>query len=206
MPGDPIYLDWNGDGVIDDSDDHPIATTVNPEEAAEDQRNYPLMNFALTLGAQYKGFDLTAQMQGSALAYVSYDEQLYAPLAWGGNALPIMFDRWHPTDPDVDPYHPSTAWTTGYFPYGSMRASLNSEFNIQNGAYARLKNMELGFTLPKNIVTNKLGVDNLRLFINTYNLFTITKVKGFDPERPTEHYGYMYPMNRTVNFGGTIRF
>jgi hypothetical protein len=164
------------------------------------------MNFALTLGAQYKWFDLTVQMQGSALAYVSYDEYLYTPLGWGGNALPIMFDRWHPTDPDIDPYNPSTQWTSGRFPYGTVRAELNSRFNIQNGAYARLKNLELGFTVPKNIVMKKLGVNHIRLFVNTYNLLTITNVIGLDPERPTENYGYMYPLNRTFNFGGTIQF
>jgi TonB-linked SusC/RagA family outer membrane protein len=206
LPGDPIYLDWNGDGVIDGDDDHPIATTVDPDKSFQDQRNYPLMNFALTLGAQYKWFDLMVQMQGSAMSYVSYGEQLLIPLAWDGNALPILFDRWHPVDPDVDPYVPTTQWVSGRYSYGLTRAETNSEFNIQNGAYARLKNMELGFTLPQNIVTDKLGIKSFRLYVNTYNLFTITKVKGLDPERPTELYGYMYPLNRTVNFGGTIKF
>lgn len=206
LPGDPIYLDWNGDGVIDGDDDHPIATTINPGSSFQDQRNYPLMNFGLTIGAQYKWIDLTMQFQGSAMSYVSYGEQLLHPLAWDGNALPLLFDRWHPVDPDVDPYNPSTKWVSGRYPYGKERAETNSEFNIQNGAYVRLKNLELGFTVPKNIVAEKLKISKLRLFVNTYNLFTLTKVKGLDPERPTELYGYMYPLNRTFNFGGTITF
>ncbi|GHT61714.1 SusC/RagA family TonB-linked outer membrane protein [Bacteroidia bacterium] len=208
LPGDPIYEDWNGDGTIDGDDDHPIATTVtvNNSTSFQDQRNYPLMNFGLTLGAQYKALDLILQFQGSAMSYVSYGEQLLEPLAWEGNALELLFDRWHPADADIDPYNPSTQWISGYYPYGKTRAESNSQFNIQNGAYARLKNMELGFTVPQNIVTKKIRVKNLRLFINTYNLFTITKVRGLDPERPTELYGYMYPLNRTVNFGGTIQF
>ena len=206
LPGDPIYLDWNGDGVIDGDDDHPIATTINPGSSFQDQRNYPLMNFGLTIGAQYKWLDLTLQFQGSAMSYVSYGEQLLHPLAWDGNALPLLFDRWHPVDPDANPYHPSTEWVSGRYPYGKERAETNSEFNIQNGAYVRLKNLELGFTVPKNVVAEKLKVSKLRLFVNTYNLFTLTKVKGLDPERPTELYGYMYPLNRTFNFGGTITF
>ncbi len=208
LPGDPIYEDWNGDGVIDSNDDHPIATTVKDGDNNDFQnkRNYPLMNFALTLGAQYKWFDISVQFQGSAMSYVSYGEQLYEPLAWDGNALPVLFDRWHPVDPDVDPYNPTTKWISGRYPYGKMRAEVDSKFNIQNGAYVRLKNMEVGFTVPKNIVTDKLKINNIRLFVNAYNLFTITGVEGLDPERPTELYGYMYPLNRTFNFGGTIKF
>ncbi len=208
LPGDPIYEDWNGDGVIDSNDDHPIATTVKDGDNNDFQnkRNYPLMNFALTLGAQYKWFDISVQFQGSAMSYVSYGEQLYEPLAWDGNALPVLFDRWHPVDPDVDPYNPTTQWISGRYPYGKMRAEVDSKFNIQNGAYVRLKNMEVGFTVPKNIVTDKLKINNIRLFVNAYNLFTITGVEGLDPERPTELYGYMYPLNRTFNFGGTIKF
>ena len=140
------------------------------------------------------------------MSYVSYGEQLYEPLAWDGNALPVLFDRWHPVDPDVDPYNPTTQWISGRYPYGKMRAEVDSKFNIQNGAYVRLKNMEVGFTVPKNIVTDKLKINNIRLFVNAYNLFTITGVEGLDPERPTELYGYMYPLNRTFNFGGTIKF
>ena len=206
LPGDPIYLDWNGDGTIDDNDNHPIATTIEPGKSFQDQRNYPLMNFGLTLGGEYKGIDLSLQFQGSAMSYVSYGEQLLEPLAWDGNALPILFDRWHPVDPDIDPYNPSAQWISGRYPYGKTRAESNSEFNIQNGAYIRLKNIELGYTIPRNVVADKLKISRLRLFINTYNLFTITGVKGLDPERPTELYGYMYPLNRTFNFGGTITF
>ena len=206
LPGDPIYLDWNGDGTIDDNDNHPIATTIEPEKSFQDQRNYPLMNFGLTLGGQYKGIDISLQFQGSAMSYVSYGEQLLEPLAWDGNALPLLFDRWHPVNPDIDPYTPTAQWISGRYPYGKTRAEANSEFNIQSGAYVRLKNVELGYTIPRNVVADKLRISRLRLFVNTYNLFTITGVKGLDPERPTEMYGYMYPLNRSYNFGGTITF
>jgi hypothetical protein len=206
LPGDPIMYDWNGDGVIDESDRFPFATTVNPGSSWQDQRNRPLMNFASTLSGQYKWFDLALHFQGSAMSYISYSEQLLNPLSWDGNALDLMLDRWRPADPNIDPFDPATEWISGRFPYGRTRANVNSEFNIQNGAYARLKNMELGFTVPQNIVTSKLGVNNVRLFVNAYNLLTITKVIGLDPEKPTEQFGYMYPLNRTFNFGGSIRF
>jgi hypothetical protein len=140
------------------------------------------------------------------MAYVSYGEQLLNPLSWDGNALPILFDRWHPVDPDIHPYDPKAEWISGRYPYGKTRAEANSEFNIQNGSYLRLKNAELGFTVPENVVMNKLKISKIRLFVNAYNLFTLTKVIGLDPEKPTEGYGYMYPLNRTFNFGGTLTF
>jgi TonB-linked SusC/RagA family outer membrane protein len=210
LPGDPIYEDWNGDGVIDDQDNHPIATTLVSDNGNinnfQDLRNYPLMNFGLSLGGQWKCVDFNLLFQGAAMSYVSYGEQLLNPLAWDGNALEMLLDRWRPADPDKDPYDPANQWISGYYPYGKTRAENNSEFNIQNGAYLRLKNAELGFTLPANLVTGKLGVKNLRLFVNSYNLLTITGVKGVDPEKPAETYGYIYPLNRTFNFGGTLTF
>lgn len=212
LPGDPIYEDWNGDGVIDDNDQHPIATTsVNTDDNAnpndfQNKRNYPLMNFGLTIGAQYKSLDITVHFQGSALSYVSYGEQLLNPLSWDGNALELLFDRWHPVNPDVNPYDPSLQWISGRYPYGRTRADVNSSFNIQNGSYLRLKNLELGFTVPQKVIPVQSKISRLRLFVNAYDLLTFTKVIGLDPEKPTEQYGYMYPLNRTFNFGGTITF
>ncbi|MDR1454627.1 MAG: SusC/RagA family TonB-linked outer membrane protein, partial [Tannerella sp.] len=206
-----IYEDWNGDGVIDDRDNHPIATTTSsdaslPGSDPSSVRNYPLMNFGVTLGGQWKWIDFNLLFQGAGMSYVAYGDQLREPLAWDGNALELLFDRWHPADPDKDPYDPANQWIVGYYPYGKTRAETNSEFNIQSGAYLRLKSVELGFTLPRNIVTGKLGVTNLRLFVNTYNLLTITGVRGLDPEKPSETGGYIYPLNRTFNFGGTLTF
>jgi hypothetical protein len=69
-----------------------------------------------------------------------------------------------------------------------------------------LKSAEIGFTVPKNLLFSKTGVKNLRLYVNAYNLLTFTGVKGLDPEKTSETYGYLYPLNRTFNFGGTLTF
>lgn len=105
LPGDLIYEDWNGDGVIDDQDKHPIATTTNsdnngglPGTNLNDARNYPLMNFSLTLGGQWKWIDFNLLFQGAAMSYIGYGEQLLNPLSWDGNALDLLYDRWHPVD------------------------------------------------------------------------------------------------------------
>lgn len=206
LPGDYIYEDWNGDGVIDGMDDHPIATTTDASKANfQDKRNYPLMNFGLNISADYMGFDLNLMFQGSSMSYVAYGEQLSSPLSWDGNALDMFMDRWRPADPKKDPYDPSNEWVSGYYAYGATSYDSNSRFAIQNGTYLRLKSAELGYTLPSRWL-GKAGVKQLRLFTNVYNLLTITGVKGVDPEKPTEQYGYMYPLNRTVNFGASISF
>ncbi len=207
LPGDYIYEDWNQDGVIDGSDMHPIATTTNPGSSWQDKRNYPLMNFGLTLGASWKGFDLNLLFQGSAMSYVAYGEQLSMPLAFDGNALDMFLDRWHPVDPDQHPFDPSCEWIPGYYSFGGAKAMPkdDSEFMIQKGDYLRLKSAEIGYTFPKQWLSS-VGVKNLRVYFNAYNLFTITGVRGVDPEKPTDLYGYMYPLNKTFNFGANITF
>ena len=210
LPGDPIYEDWNGDGIINGEDDYPIFTTTSAGSGLpggiNDGRNYPLMYFSLNLGGQWKWFDFNLLFQGASMANVGYGEQLLKPLEWDGNALDILFDRWHPVDPKKDPYDPSNEWISGYYPYGKTRASENSAFTIQDGTYLRLKSAELGFTAPKNRFFTKVGIKELRVYVNAYNLLTFTGVRGLDPEKPNETYGYLYPLNRTFNFGGSISF
>jgi hypothetical protein len=195
ITGDYIYGDWNGDGVFNDDDKHPIATTSQT----------PLLTFGTTLGADYKGFDITMLFQGGALSYVSYGEALSQPLTFDGNALDYFMDRWHPVDPKADPYNPKTQWIPGDNAYTGTTTNGDSRRAIQNGAYLRLKSVEFGYSVPKNLM-KKVGVQNLRVFTNGYNLFTITRVRGVDPEHPSETFGYLYPLSRTVNFGASLTF
>ena len=207
LPGDYIYEDWNGDGTIDDMDRHPIATTTDVTKEWQDRKNKPLLNFGLSISAQWKGIDLSMLFQGAAMSYIAYGEQLSAPLAFDGNALDMFLDRWHPVDPHQNPYDPSCEWIKGYYAFGGEKstADANSEFMIQKGDYLRLKSLEIGYTFPKNWLQS-LYVKNLRVYFNAYNVFTITGVRGVDPERPTQLYGYMYPLNKTYNFGVNITF
>jgi len=195
LPGDYYYEDWNNDGTVDGDDYYPIATSGNT----------PLMYFAVSANFQYKGFDLDFMFQGAAMSYVGYGAQLVSPLAWDGNALKHLMNRWHPVDPKANPYDPTTAWVTGQYGYGGNTPDGNSRYMIQNGAYARLKTATLGYTLPQSWV-KRYGMQNVRLYVNGYNLFTITGVRTVDPEKPSEQDGAMYPLNRTVNFGASIKF
>jgi TonB-linked SusC/RagA family outer membrane protein len=206
LPGDYIYEDWNNDGVITSADMHPIATTTNPDASHfRDKNNYPLMNFGLNMSAEYKGFDLNLLFQGAAMSYVAMGEQLTQPLSWDGNALDQFLDRWHPVDPKMDPYDPNNEWISGNYAYGARTASSNSMFVIQNGSYVRLKSIELGYTIPKHLL-GKINIGNIRVYVNAYNLLTITGVEAIDPEHPAELYGYMYPLNKTINLGAKILF
>ena len=208
LPGDYIYEDWNGDGVIDDMDKHPIATTVASTGNFDDfqnKRNHPLMNYGISMGGDWKGIDFNLVFQGAAMSYIAYGEQLSAPLQFNGNALDMLLDRWRPVNPKQDPYDPSTQWISGYYAYGGTTPDQNSSFMIQKGDYLRLKSAEVGYTLPKQWL-RFAGVQNLRVYVNAYNLFTITDVKGVDPEKPADQYGYMYPLNRSYNFGASITF
>jgi hypothetical protein len=143
--------------------------------------------------------------QGSALGYVVYGEQLAAPLAWDGNALPHFLDRWRPVDPKVNPRDPSTEWVSGEYRYGARGTESDSEFGVQNGAYLRLKTATLGYTLPRPLLA-QAGIDNVRFYVNGYNLFTVTGVKALDPERPNDQSGTVYPITRTINIGAQIKF
>lgn len=205
LPGDYYYEDWNEDGTIDDNDRYPIATMTSPGSGWQDRKNYPLMNYGINLNAEWKGIDVNLMFQGAALSYVAYGEQLTQPLAWDGNALDMFLDRWHPTDPEAFPYNPTTTWESGYYSFGATTPDGNSAFMIQKGDYLRLKTAEIGYSFPKKWL-QKVKIQQLRIFFNGYNLFTITDVMTVDPERPTNLYGYMYPLNRTFNIGLNVKF
>ena len=193
LPGDYKYLDWNGDGEINSQDEHPYAFDQTP-----------WMNYSLSFDCSWKGFDFSMLWQGSALGSMSYEEPLYS--IWGSNgggALEQYWDRWHPADDNADPYDPNVTWVKGYYAYTGHYPSANSSFNRVSTAYLRLKQVELGYTLPKWRAFPSL---NLRVYANAYNLLTITGVKFVDPEHPSDDLGRLYPLNRTYTFGVQVSF
>jgi hypothetical protein len=194
LPGDYKYSDWNGDGVIDGNDDHPIGLN-----------NVPLINYSFTVAADYKSFDINLLFQGSAMSYVEYPEQLSQPFVWqNGNILTMFADRWHPVDPNANRYDPTTEWVAGDRP-AIGRPIGKGTASVQNASYLRLKSAEIGYTLP-NPVLSKLGLVTTRVYLNGYNLFTATGIKYLDPEHPSDSYGYLYPISRTFNVGISATF
>lgn len=203
-PGDWILNDWNEDGVADDNDNHPIATS-----------GLPLFNYGINMGVFWKSFDLAANFQGAYGIYAQFGELLTSPLSFGGqNTLSYFLDRWRPADPNADYFNSATEWIPGYYPVTGHDGRRTGTNLVQNSSYMRLKTLELGYTLPKNL-TAKAGIKNLRVYLSGYNLLTFTSLPNVDPERagadPTTNSTpyvdfYSYPVNKTYTIGAVIKF
>lgn len=201
-PGDYSYEDWNGDGVIDENDLHPIKFGA---------QTTPVLYYGLTFDFSWKGIDLTAVFQGGAFNNVKYDWYLSTPFIYDKNGPDFFYDRWHMEDASADPLDPRTKWIAGYLPttsQGSSAMGLNtstSSASLHDASYIRLKSLELGYTFPERWV-KKINASSFRVFANAYNLLTITGIKYLDPEHPSSGYGTTYPLICTVNFGVNIKF
>ena len=182
-PGDMKYKDINGDGKINPDD------RIRP-----DFNNTPLFQGGLTLGADYKNFDLSVLFQGAAGAkqYISTGE-----MGSIGNFFQYIYDnRWTIDNPSSE--HPRIAER------GDQYYSYNNTYWFRSRDYVRLKNLEIGYTLPSNI-TSKVNMSSLRVYFNGLNLFTLDKLKVLDPESDNS-YGQYYPQAKVINFGLTATF
>lgn len=202
--GDYNYLDWNGDGMISDLDVHPIGTVGN----------VPLLYFGLNFSAQWKGIDFTMLWQGAGKRYVAYRQFLYQPLWADTNAITGFFDRWHPADPKANPYDPATEWVSGHNAYTGTSPNESSTFNVQNAAYLRLKNIEIGYNLPRKWL-DAVNMQGVRIYFSAYNLLTFSRLKYMDPEfyvntnlsaGGLSDLGYNYPLNKTLTLGINVKF
>jgi hypothetical protein len=190
-PGDYQFEDWNGDGIISELDQFPKYHNLNT----------PLVIYGIDLGLRWKAIDFNVLFQGAEQFYVSHGSALRRPLGWGRNGYGFFFDRWHREDlfdPD------NTNWIPGKYP-GSLGEGVITmnyvdyhEFLTHNAAYLRLKNIEIGYTLPRRYL-NSLGIEQLRMYANAFNLLTFTKLEIVDPER--QPGGGQYPITKNFNFG-----
>ncbi len=205
LPGDWWLTDWNEDGVINDQDQHPIASI-----------GLPVFNYGLSLGASWRGIDLALDFQGVHGVFVKYNELLVEALPFGGqNTLAFFTDRWRPVDPMADYFDANTEWIPGYFPVTGHDGRRQGTNAVQDASYIRLKTTELGYTLPDRWVS-KAGIKNLRIYFSGYNLLTFTGLKYMDPERPGERINnepgvggvdlYNYPNNKTYTLGASVKF
>ena len=197
-PGDYIYEDWNEDGIIDDNDVRPIELSGDPR-----------INFGFTLAGTYKGFDVNLLFQGAAKGTVVNQVQMERPLTWDRGGLSMFMDRWHTAEMGADPKDPNTEWIPGYYPStnngGETTNYWTSTRSVQHVNYLRLKSVEVGYTLPQHWM-QKVGIQNLRLYLNAYNLFTLTGLKYVDPEHPSDSYSCLYPITKTYNVGVNVTF
>ncbi|NME72452.1 SusC/RagA family TonB-linked outer membrane protein [Flammeovirga aprica] len=195
IPGDIKYLDLNGDGIVDQRD----VTVIGVNSGK------PLYTAGLNISLIYKNFDLTMLWQGGFKQNTRYSEMLQKPFMWG-TAPPLAHfkDRTRL----ADPYDQNSEWIMGTFPaMGDRKNYLESDFWYFDVSYVRLKNIELGYTLPQT-VSKRLFLSSLRVYINTYNLLTFTNLYDFvDPESPgSRNFGYNYPLTKNINAGIDIQF
>lgn len=201
LPGDYWYKDWNGDGIVDGNDNHPVATY-----------NMPVFNYGITIGAQWRGIDVSANFAGAAGIYNLYDEVFTEVGPFNGGAvLDIYTDRWHTVNVDDDPWNPNTEWVEGYYPATSHSFNQGTT-GIKNTSYMRLKTLEVGYTLPERFL-KAAKIKDVRIYFSGYNLLTFCGMKDIDPERPGASGGvgggvafYNYPVNKTYNIGATLKF
>lgn len=187
IPGDVKYKDINGDNIIDSNDQCAIGYTREPEL---------VFGFGGTI--EYKGFDLSAYFTGAARTSTFFEDRTFWPFASGMgffNVFKEIYDnRWTPETAGAAKY----PVVTDGFNVQSMRRSTVWQ---KDASYLRLKNLEVGYTLPKKVVS-KLKINNLRVFVNGTNLYTWDKINHtIDPESDN-----WYPIQRAVNFGLAVDF
>ncbi len=184
-PGDIRYKDFNGDGVINQFDESPIAGNKTP------------LYFGFNTGVSWNGFDISALVQG----IVNRDIVLTGLSEWEfqlnngyGQAFQHHLNRWTPENAATATYPRLTAGV-------NVNNHLLSSYWVHNGNYARLKYVELGYSLPQSLI-KKVRLSTVRVFFNATNLFTIAAYDRVDPEV----FGTAYPNQRMINTGINIKF
>lgn len=193
-PGRIRYKDLNSDGIIDANDRTYIG---NPN---------PKLNYGLNLSATYKGFDAAIFLNAVTGNKIFNEETKY-------NILGLFFSNY------------STrvlgAWTAensnSNIPALQQNLTNNegrtSTFYVEDGSYLKVKSIQIGYTLPKSLLA-KIGIRNLRFYVQGQNLFTFTGYTGMDPEsvgtgpfnRGVDYQGMLYPHAKAVNFGLNLNF
>lgn len=188
-PGDARYADLNNDGIINSYDIGNIGKSSIPE-----------FNYGLTLGGNYKGFDVNILLQGAGGAHTYFNEDAIWEFFAQGKVMEHHLGRYNPEDPST--------WETATYP--RLHAT-DSENNHQKSTrwlferdYLRLKNVEIGYSLPSSVL-NVIGVSRIRTFVNGTNLLTFDNLMNWDPES-SNSTGSMYPQLRNWNCGINITF
>jgi len=196
-PGDFIFKDVNGDGFIDDKDRTYIG---NPS---------PKWQYGGTFNANYKNIDLQLQFQGIAgVNAVNGNKYWFEGMTKPFNETTDVLRRWK-KDGDVTD-----------MPAAAQNSGTNMAFSswyVENGAYFRMKNVTLGYTLPKTLL--KSTFSKLRVYVAVQNAFTLTKYSGYDPEisssSPNDNTNFIFsrgidqtqrPNPTTYRFGLQLNF
>lgn len=185
--GDFVYKDANGDGEINSKDYVPIGSPSLPE-----------INYSLSLGLTYKNFDFSMLLYG-----VGNNNKYYNN--YGINEVTSVFQSHHLNAWTYERYINGDEITYPALATSTSSSLTRNDFFIVNCRYLRLKNMELGYTLPKKLV-KKYGMSNVRVYTNATNLFTWDTLdfEYVDPEQSS--LSSVVPLQRVVNVGINVKF
>lgn len=203
--GDIMYKDLNGDGKID-AGKGILSDTGDRKIIGNSTARF---NFGITLDAQWKGFDMSVFFQGVG----KRDYAVGGPYFWGANGgmwqsagfvehLDFFRPEGHPMGANLDAYYPRPI-----FDGGGKNQQTQTKY-LQNAAYIRMKNLQVGYTFPQQWIS-KAGLQYLRVFISGDNLLTSTKMsKIFDPETIGGGWGEgkTYPLSKVISFGLNVNF
>ena len=184
-PGDILRKDLNGDGRID-ANDKKAYTNI--------QRDRPTTNFAFSTNVAWKGFDLNVLFQG-ATGRKDYWINIFNNVNFGAQRYASTWNHWN------NPW--SVENRQGEWP--RLAGSNNREettFWLDDLSYLRLKNIQLGYTLPKDLLI-RWGIESVRIYGSAENLATFTKFRGLDPEK-NSNASDAYPLNKSFSLGINI--
>lgn len=186
-PGDLRFEDVNGDGVIDVEDRVVIG------------KDNPSWIYGINLNAGYKGFDISATLQGIGDAQTYGEDELFIPFYNNAGLAEFWLDRWTPENPSETV--PRLAFSGGI-----LNNTTNSYF-VQDRSYIRLKNVQIGYNFPESMFADNF-IGSLRVYANGTNLWTQTDYQGFDPERAEKDGdgGSGYPQLRMLTAGVNLTF
>ena len=195
QPGDIKYLDVNGDGLINDFDAVPIGYSNLPEQT-----------YGISLGANYKGFDVSVLFQG--VGNVSHYYTRFQRGTGFGQAPPEGSASYMNQSWTQDRYDARLPINFPRFSVNSGPNDAGSSFWLADASYLRIKNVEVGYTINANLL-KKLGISSTRVYANANNLYTWKKIlPGIDPENTStgDTNTEPYPLVRTINFGINVKF
>ena len=189
QPGDVKFVDFNGDGYVNDDDRTKIG------------KGMPDWTYGITFSADWKGFDANIFFQGS-IGNQIFDYSMRGDVP-AMNRPAWILDRWIGEGtsnhiPRMTNSNPNQNWRS-------------SDLYVKDGSFLRLKTAQIGYTIPERIV-RAASIKNLRVYLAGENLLTFTKYDGFDPEMASDGYTTIgidrgiYPQARTVTVGASITF
>ena len=206
--GDIMYADINGDGKIDNGSN----TLDDMGDLKKIGNNTPRFRTGITLDAQWKGFDFSMFWQG--VLKRDFDPGETSMVFWGTTGSGQWWSTSFKDHMDYfraeDTASPLGANVNAYYPrplFNNKNHKTQTAY-LQNAAYMRLKNLQLGYTLPKSLI-NKIGLQNVRVYVSGENLLTITGLSDtMDPETAGigKQGGTVYPLSRVYSFGLSVNF